>query len=54
LATGSVTFGGNAGLGALLSAQEVESYAAHNGQVVLRMNALGADARISLIVDLLS
>ena len=54
LATGSVTFGGNAGLGALLSAQEAESYAAHNGQVVLRINDLGADSLISFIVDRLS
>ena len=52
--TGTVTFGRNAGLGTFLSASEVGSYSAQNGQVMLRMKALGANARISFIVDRLS
>jgi len=40
------TFGGDAGLCALLTAKGVGSHAAENGQVLLHMKALGADARI--------
>ena len=49
--TGTVTFGRNAGLGVFPSASEVGSYSAQNGQVMLRLKPLGADARHSFIAD---
>ncbi|MDE0077951.1 MAG: hypothetical protein OXO50_10560 [Caldilineaceae bacterium] len=39
--TGSVTFGSNTDFGALISAWEVESQAARDGQIVLRMAVTG-------------
>ena len=47
--TGSFTFGSTTGFGALLSAQEVGSQAAQDGQVVLRMAE--TDATVILIQD---
>ena len=47
--TGSFMFGRTTGFGALLSAQEVGSQAAQDGQVVLRMAM--TDATVVLIQD---
>jgi len=46
-----VTTRRDSGVGALQSAQEAESHAVQNGQVVLRMKALGADVCNSYMED---
>ena len=40
--TGSITFGSDTDLGTVLSAKEVESHAAQDGPVVLRIDLTGA------------